>query len=130
MLRLLGQANPTLSILIWSASLIVLTAILALAVTWARKRTIANKSGPVGFTLSDLREMRKSGKITEAEFEVAKNQIVKGMKKGKGVGGRRLWVGKSELTDHQPPTTHLRLAITYPDPSNPFLGFHFHGYRG
>lgn len=38
-------------------------------------------SAPAGFTLGDLRDMRKKGQISEAEFERAKGMIIAGAKK-------------------------------------------------
>lgn len=60
-------------------SLVMVVALLAaIPVVLYLKRWLQKEDEPVsaGFTLSDLRQMHKSGQMTDAEFERAKAQIV------------------------------------------------------
>ena len=60
-------------------SLVLLALILAGGVTvWQvrRRLTKADETSGAGFTLSDLRQLHKSGQMTDAEFERAKAKVV------------------------------------------------------
>lgn len=82
MLQLLAQSSSSVgSLFFWSAIVLGLAGVLILAIGWMRRRTFTREQGTmIGFTLSDLREMRRKGAISDAEFEVAKNQVIKGLK--------------------------------------------------
>jgi hypothetical protein len=65
------------SVLLWSLVLIAALAGLFVAVSWLRKWMKEDDvSAPVGFTLSDLRQLHKSGQMTTEEFERAKAKMV------------------------------------------------------
>lgn len=60
---------------ILTASIIILVVVLGmwLLATWLRKRVKHDDAtGGTGFTLSDLRQLHKQGKMTDEEFEKAK----------------------------------------------------------
>ena len=64
-------------IVVWSMVLIVLLFVLFLAVT--KLKQYLNPPEPtagVGFTLSDLRQLHKQGKMTTEEFDKAKAKII------------------------------------------------------
>lgn len=71
------------SVIIWSGVLLALIIIAFFAYTqFKRWMTDAepSSSGP-GFTLSDLRELHRQGKMTTEEFEMAKAKMVASAKK-------------------------------------------------
>ena len=65
--------------ILWWAVGIILLMILVMApvILWLRKRLSPGEEtrGP-GFTLADLREMHKSGQMTDEEFERAKSKLL------------------------------------------------------
>jgi hypothetical protein len=85
----MAVADPTADgaqrIIVWS--LVFVGLLIAAFVVIARVRRRLNKpedralSGGTGFTLSDLRQMHKSGQMTDAEFERAKAKIVAAVKR-------------------------------------------------
>lgn len=82
-------ANPTTqrssvaSVIGWSLVLIVLVIAAFFVVmrvkNWLTEDHEEVARGP-GFSLSDLRELHRAGKMTDEEFELAKNQILSGAK--------------------------------------------------
>lgn len=66
----------------WSVILIGLLVAAFIAVAQIKKRMIGNEdfSGG-GFTLGDLRALHRAGKMTDAEFEKAKQAILDAMKR-------------------------------------------------
>lgn len=61
----------------WSMVLIGLLLAAFVAVAQVKKRLIRSDDSPgSGFTLSDLRRLHKEGKMTDEEFEKAKQVIV------------------------------------------------------
>jgi hypothetical protein len=79
-------ATATGEILLWSAILAILLMVVAGAAMWLRhwsKQTDDLSSVPrQGFTMSDLRQLHKEGKMTDAEYEKAKLLIVGSLKSG------------------------------------------------
>ena len=75
---MLAQAEESGSILLWSlvlvGSLLVLFAAVAWYRKWLRKDEFAGGAG--GFTLSDLRQLHKSGQMSTEEYEKAKAALV------------------------------------------------------
>jgi len=62
---------------IWSIGLIIALLVMRGLIAWLRKRmTSKQELGPMGFTLADLRELRRKGAMTDEEFERAKAKIV------------------------------------------------------
>jgi hypothetical protein len=74
---MLAEANHTQAIVVWSLLLIGLIVAGWLTV-WQVKRRLQQDdvSGNSGFTLSDLRQLHKSGQMTDEEFERAKARVV------------------------------------------------------
>jgi hypothetical protein len=70
------------SIFVWLLVLVVLIVVGCVLVAWARRRLSAGDgdNAPGGFTLSDLRELRRQGKMTEEEFERAKSAMLASMR--------------------------------------------------
>jgi hypothetical protein len=62
------------------ASVIVIVVIGAAVVMWLRKRMRNSDTsldpGGAGFTLGDLRQLHKSGKMTDEEFAKARDKVV------------------------------------------------------
>ena len=68
---------PIGSIIKWSLLLVVLVVIGWVTVWQVRRRmTSPDESSGAGFTLSDLRQLHKSGQMSDEEFERAKAKVV------------------------------------------------------
>jgi len=69
-----------LRIVVACALVVAIVLVGAAAVMWLRKRMWGSDSGGEpeggGFTLGDLRQLHKSGKMTDAEFARARDAIV------------------------------------------------------
>ena len=79
----LAAPQPNFSkIFIWSLALIGVLAV-GLVVVSKVKRRLQEPDQPtsMGFTLSDLRQLHKSGRMTDEEFERAKAKVVEAAKK-------------------------------------------------
>ena len=92
-------------IFIWSLALIGVLAV-GLVVVSKVKRRLQEPDQPssMGFTLSDLRQLHKSGQMTDEEFEKAKVKIIEAAKKAaerdaKPPAARRATGGLAGLTD-------------------------------
>src|SRR5215208_6157532 len=75
---MLAQTDHTRAIVVWSLLLIGLIVAGWLTVWQVRRRlkeddTVTSSSG---FTLSDLRQLHKAGKMTDDEFDKAKARVV------------------------------------------------------
>ena len=82
MIPLADVADDYRDILFWGIGSIILLIVLAAPlVWWLRKRLSPNEDfrGP-GFTLSDLRQLHKSGQISDDEYERAKAKLIGGLK--------------------------------------------------
>ena len=77
----LGQAeNASSSIYLWAIVLLFVVVVLFGAIAWARKRLSPNEEfHGEGFTLSDLRQMHKEGKLSDDEFNRAKAKMVEAL---------------------------------------------------
>jgi hypothetical protein len=94
---MLAQADHTRSIVVWSLLLIGLIVAGWMTVWQVRRRLQKDDTlGNTGFTLSDLRQLHKSGQMTDEEFDRAKARVVESARKaalrdapaqGKGPGG-------------------------------------------
>jgi hypothetical protein len=76
---ILADDNDALSVVFACLLLAVLVLAWAYAVMWLRRRYWGADDGAVpstGFTLADLRELHRSGQISEEEFNRAKEMIV------------------------------------------------------
>ena len=79
---MLAQAHDTSSIVVWSLLLIGLIVAGWLTVWQVRRRLQKDDTlGNAGFTLSDLRQLHKSGQMSDEEFERAKLTVVTAARK-------------------------------------------------
>ena len=75
-----NPADNSVSILMVSVALIVFVGLGFFAVMWVRKRMSPHEDmHGEGFTLTDLRELHRSGKISDEEFERAKAKMVEAL---------------------------------------------------
>jgi len=80
--EMLAQADHTRSIVVWSLLLIGLIVAGWLTVWQVRRRLQRDETlGNAGFTLSDLRQLHKSGQMTDEEFDRAKAKVVESARK-------------------------------------------------
>ena len=80
-LNLLAQPSHVGGVIGWSLVLIVLIIAGAAGVLMLRRwlkedDTPASAGGGIGFSLSDLRQLHREGKMTDEEFERAKSKMV------------------------------------------------------
>ena len=69
-------------IVIWSLALLGALAVGLVVVSKVRRRLQEpDQPGSIGFTLSDLRQLHKSGQMSDEEFERAKAKVVEAAKK-------------------------------------------------
>jgi hypothetical protein len=83
-MQLLAQTKPSTvsDVYMWSIILIVFIFVMWIGVTFLRKRMKQDDAtGGTGFTLSDLRQLHKQGKMTAEEYEKAKAILLTGMSK-------------------------------------------------
>ncbi len=74
----LAQASGFVQVLIWSLVLIAALLAMFLGVAWLRRWMASDApDAEAGFTLADLRDMHKTGRMTTEEFEKAKALLVK-----------------------------------------------------
>jgi len=79
---MLAEANSTQSIVFWSLLLIGLIVVGWLTVWQVRRRLQRDDpTGNAGFTLSDLRQLHKSGQMTDEEFQRARDRVVEAARK-------------------------------------------------
>jgi hypothetical protein len=82
MLAAATPPDPRSSVFMWSGILIVVILISFAVYTWFKRWMNAEEqSGPIGFTLSDLRELHRQGKMSDEEFEQTKANLLAGAKK-------------------------------------------------
>ena len=88
------SAASTVSILVWSSLFIVLVILGFVLVLWVKRRlrddSDAKNVKPLGFSLSDLRELHRNGHMSDEEFERAKEKIIGAAK------ARTANIGRSE----------------------------------
>ena len=80
--RILAQSGSSEGdVLIWGLVLIAMVIGLFVVVAILRKKMSPNEDfHGIGFTLSDLRQMHKSGKMSDEEFNRAKTALLGNMK--------------------------------------------------
>ncbi len=68
---------------VWSLILIAVVVVGFFVVVWVKRRMQAQDppTAPLGFTLADLRELHRSGKMTDEEFERARGKMVASLKR-------------------------------------------------
>ena len=77
-----GASNESSAIIVWSLVLFAFVIAGFLVVAWLKKRLKEPDQTPsAGFTLSDLREMHRSGQLSAEEFERARARMAAGLKK-------------------------------------------------
>jgi hypothetical protein len=80
LIPLLGQESRVGAVIGWSLVLIVLLIVGAAGVMWLRRwmkeQDLPTSTGGIGFTLSDLRQLHREGKMTDEEFERARSKMV------------------------------------------------------
>ena len=74
---MIADSSPSGSIVFWGI-IIILIIVVGLLIVFFVKKMLLSDDGPAhpAFTLSDLRQMHKSGKMTAEEFERAKAKII------------------------------------------------------
>jgi hypothetical protein len=80
-LVLLAQPSNVGGVIGWSLVLIVLIVAGAAGVLWLRRwmkeeEDVPTTPGGIGFSLSDLRQLHREGKMTDEEFERARSKMV------------------------------------------------------
>jgi hypothetical protein len=85
-----AAGNPIGSVIAWSIGLICMLVVMFAVIAWLRKRMSPTQEQQTqGFTLADLRELRKQGAMSEEEFERAKAKIVQGVQAALTAKARR-----------------------------------------
>ncbi len=111
MLVLIAQAAPTVASESASASdvftglgmVLAMVLVGAIGIYLVRRKIKQDSEEPVGFTLSDLREMRDSGDITDVEFNAARDRIVAQVKKQTQRTGKSVSLKSSPYTSPKKP---------------------------
>lgn len=71
-----------MAVIFWVFILVLLLGGAGCAIVYIRRQLAAGESGPPGgFTLGDLRELHRTGAMTDEEFERAKSLVLPAMKK-------------------------------------------------
>jgi len=72
-----GGMSDVGGIVAWSMLLIILVVAAALVIVYARRRLLGDDDdGTEAFTLSDLVEMRRAGKLSEEEYRAARDLLL------------------------------------------------------
>jgi hypothetical protein len=72
-----STADSSSSVIVVSIALLIAVVALFLGLAWARKRLSPQEDfHGEGFTLADLRQMHKEGKLSDEEFERARAKMV------------------------------------------------------
>lgn len=67
---------------VWSLILVCLAVAGFVLVAWVKRRTQQQDTGQsIGFSLADLRELHRTGKISDQEFERARGKMAASLKK-------------------------------------------------
>src|SRR6478735_8550552 len=101
-MHVLAQDAGYGSAILWSAIIIGLCLAMFFVLSAVRKklRDDADASGPsTGFTLADLRELHRNGKMTDEEFEKAKATLVDAIKKA---ASKPAPAGRADVSDARP----------------------------
>jgi uncharacterized membrane protein len=73
---MIAAANDTKAIFVWSLVLLAVVIVGFGLVVWVKRRLKEPDEGPaIGFTLADLRELHRTGKISDEEFERARGKM-------------------------------------------------------
>jgi uncharacterized membrane protein len=70
------------NLFVWSLILVCLAVAGFVLVAWVKRRMQHQDSGPaIGFSLADLRELHRTGKISDEEYERARGKMAASLKK-------------------------------------------------
>jgi hypothetical protein len=80
---LAAQENALSSVFVWSLVLVavVIGGFWLVSILKRRLKSGDDEPASIGFTLSDLREMHRSGQLSDAEFERARTKMAASLKK-------------------------------------------------
>jgi hypothetical protein len=74
--------DPRSTVFMWSGILIVLMLLAFAAYSWFKRWMNQDEpTGHIGFTLSDLRELHRQGKMSDEEYEQTKANMLAGAKR-------------------------------------------------
>jgi hypothetical protein len=74
----------------WGGGLLLLLGLMIFVIVRIRRALSPRDSSPAtGFTLGELRDLHRKGKMTDAEFEAAKGLVLKGLKTSVEQPGRK-----------------------------------------
>jgi uncharacterized membrane protein len=67
---------------LWSLILVAVVVVGFIAAVWVKRRVQQQDTAqPIGFSLADLRELHRTGKISDEEFERARGKMAASLKK-------------------------------------------------
>ena len=76
-----AAANDSKAILVWSLVLLAAVIIGFVLVLWVKRRLRQVDEAPtLGFSLADLRELHRTGKISDEEYERARGKMAASLK--------------------------------------------------
>lgn len=97
----------------WLLVLVALLLVAAVGVLWFRRWFRTDQDAdPIGFTLDDLRQLHREGRMSDDEFERAKAQLIAGTR-------RALERDASKLIDDRPAAGELDLDFKPPADDQP-----------
>ena len=77
-----AAANDSKAILVWSLVLLAAVIVGFVLVLWVKRRLRQVDEAPtLGFSLADLRELHRTGKISDQEFERARGKMAASLKR-------------------------------------------------
>ncbi len=72
--------SSAVSVLVWSIILIAMVVVGLLAVSWVKKRIQQpDEPASAGFSLDDLRKLRRDGQISDEQYERARQRLIGGL---------------------------------------------------
>ena len=78
---MIAAANDTKAIVVWSLVLLAVVIVGFVLAIWAKRRLREPDPEPtIGFSLADLRELHRTGKISDEEFERARGKMAASLK--------------------------------------------------
>jgi uncharacterized membrane protein len=79
--RMLAEQSPVGPILVWSLVLFVTVIVGFVLVSWAKRRLTASEESPSGFSLAELRELHRSGRLSDQEYARARERLLASMQR-------------------------------------------------
>jgi len=78
---MIAAANDNRAIFVWSLVLLAVVIVGFVLVLWVKRRLQHQDMAPtLGFSLADLRELHRTGKISDEEFERARGRMAASLK--------------------------------------------------